>query len=484
MSDHSYICITIIIISVLALYKHQSMPANNDTYTFKSHFLLSAVLIGLFLNIVVSLLVGDPSDAMTNTWRPDHGKFWYDMGATSIGWYLYELQSLHSGSDSWWYMAQAIEEMRKNPNSSVYKELFFNQHIKFQYPTSSLILLDAFQTVTGFSWKKTYETLNIICFLLIPLIGYLFYKIFYNEIIQQSDGINRRLVGILLSLIFVALFYPLVFSLYLGQIQSVILVLVTITFILFIHKKKWWAGLLLGMCATIKPQWLVILLWAALRKEWQLFWGAAIGASILFALSIALYGLHNLLEYQSVLTHLSKHGESYYLNQSMNGLMHRTLMNGINTVFKWQSIPPYNAIVYFSTLISSIILIMFSLFWRVKESPNIVDFSIVILCLTIASPVAWNHHYVVLLPILAATIPLILGNQLLGKFTYPILLFVVCLISQNFEGLTNQLASSAWNFLQSILYFSGLIILFLLAKLSCTQKINEDLNYNKHTTDK
>lgn len=482
MSDFSYICIALITILAFVAYQVRSIPASKDIYTSKNHFLLLAVLIGLLLNFAVSLFVGDPSDAMRKTWRPDHGKFWYDMGATSIGWYLYEIQSLHSGTDSWWYMAQAIEEIRKNPNASVYHELFFNQHIKFQYPTSSLILLDTFQAVTGFSWEKTYETLNIICFLFIPLIGYLFYKIFYHEKDQQSIAINRRLAAFLLSLLFVIIFYPLVFSLYLGQIQSVILVLVTVTFILFIHKKKWWAGLLLGICATIKPQWLVILVWAAIRREWQLFWGALIGASILFVLSIALYGLHNLLEYQSVLTHLSKHGESYYLNQSMNGLMHRALMNGINTVFKWQSIPPYNAIVYFCSLTSSIALIMFSLLWRMKKSPNIIDFSIVILCLTIASPVAWNHHYVVLLPILAAAIPLMIHNQLLGKSTYPVLLLLVCFISQNFEGLTNQLSTTTLNFLQSGLYFGGLIMLFLLAKLSLAQKTDQKIGFHQNIT--
>jgi len=481
MSLFTLISLLIVSVSMLALQKVYAIKKTVGSE--ESKFLLSVSLICLSLNFIVALLVGDPTDAMIEMWRPKIDKYWFDMGATSIGWYLYELRSLHSGTDSWWYMGRAIEQIQNNPAASVYEELFFKQHIKFQYPTSSLILLDFFQWITRFSWEKTYETLNIISFTLIPIASYIFYRIYYRQHIDNPLFLNKKPIAFSLSIVFVMLFYPLIFSLYLGQIQSFILVLVSFAYIFFIKDKKWAAGLLLGICASIKPQWIIIILWALLRKEKQLLWGATISAAIFFILSIELYGLHNLLEYQTVLAYLSQHGESYYLNQSINGLVNRLLMNGINTEFKFDSIPPYHATVYFSTLVSSVILILFALLWRVREKPTIVDLSIVILCLTIASPVAWNHHYVVLLPIFASIIPSIINNPS-KKSSVGLLLITVCITTQNFEGLTNQLSESAWNILQSSLFFGGLLTLAFLIKLSVRGQHDVNIFNNNMLTKK
>ena len=80
-----------------------------------------------------------------------------------------------------------------------------------------------------------------------------------------------------------------------------------------------------------------------------------------------------------------------------------------------------------------------------------------------ASPIAWEHHYGILLPILAAILPLASASP--QKRSGLIILAAAYVGSCNYYQIANRLAETRWNFLQSSLLFGALAILLLLYRL-------------------
>ena len=143
-------------------------------------------------------------------------------------------------------------------------------------------------------------------------------------------------------------------------------------------------------------------LWALVRRK---FGAAAAGLCCLgavCAVSLAVFGWHNNVEYLQVLRYIAPRGEGFFENQSMNGLLNRLLFNGNNMVWDAKNFAPQNTIVYAGTTIASTLLLAVALFypWGKARRGEIADFACMTLASTMASPVAWVHHYAILLPVL------------------------------------------------------------------------------------
>jgi hypothetical protein len=206
-------------------------------------------------------------------------------------------------------------------------------------------------------------------------------------------------------------------------------------------------------------------------------WDFGLGLVLLLVpfelLSLARYGLQNHLSYLDVLSHLSRHGESFQYNQSVNGLLNRLLLNGCNLFPPGQppALPPLHPIpfVHYATLGSSLLLLAVSfapalLKW--KKPPDLLAFALAILCFTMASPVAWYHHYGVVLPVFLVALWSLLREPAAGdRWTRAALgmLAVSWVLVSNNIGLFNRLATSRWNVLQSHLFFGAVLLLVVLA---------------------
>jgi alpha-1,2-mannosyltransferase len=155
-------------------------------------------------------------------------------------------------------------------------------------------------------------------------------------------------------------------------------------------------------------------------------------------MSIWLYGFGSLFDYVSVLSYLSRHGEAFRANQSVNGLVNRLLLSGNSLRWDPHSFPAFNSTVYAGTLATGIVLLTFALLWRVRRKPTSVELALIMLTLTIAPPIAWEHHYGVLLPIIAVAAPFLVLNRRLGRWTAPYLALAFVLCSQKLDGLANM----------------------------------------------
>src|SRR5262249_7603023 len=153
------------------------------------------------------------------------------------------------------------------------------------------------------------------------------------------------------------LHYPTIQAYKLGQIQVWINTLFTFACIAWVRRSRGAAGALLAIAATIKPQLGVFLVWALLWREWSFLRGFLIAGLPLGVLSLLLFGIHNHITYLEVLSYLSRHGEAFFTNHSINGIAHRALGNGANLVFDHNAFPPPDARVAAATLISSLLLL-------------------------------------------------------------------------------------------------------------------------------
>jgi hypothetical protein len=187
-------------------------------------------------------------------------------------------------------------------------------------------------------------------------------------------------------------------------------------------------------------------------------------------LSLWLYGWETHVDYLSVLSFISQHGESFHANQSVNGTLNRMLFNGNNRVWEAHLFAPYNAFVHAGTVVSSLGIIAMALFFRRRESERapLADMLVAALSFTLAAPIVWEHHYGVLLPMFAAALPAVVGSKHLGRPALALLALAYVLVSNNFRVL-NRLADTHWNFLQSYVFYGGLLLLAVLYRLRHAQ---------------
>lgn len=389
-------------------------------------------------------------------------------------------------TDSWYVMVKALEHFDGLPGESVYEALILKDTTKFQYPPSSLLIFDIPKRFLSLSYEQLVDLFNKISWACIPLLAVIFYSLLNksahhlsrheaitlpdHEQIKPEARTNKVVwIALFVSAISVGTFYPILWSYQIGQIQTIMTMLTGLSLLAWQTKRYGVAGVLLSICCSFKPQWVVLVPWAIIRKQWNFLISFSITSTAIFLITGAFYGFKNWLDYLKVLTLIGRVGESYVANQSVNGLLHRLLMNGNNLEVTTNAFPPYHPAVYIATLISSLLILGLAMLWKRNQTPNLVEFSIVILSLTLASPVAWVHHYAVVYLFFALVIPLTFIYRPLGKWSFLYLLVTYLLVSQNYGYIFSGLAKTPFNFLQSTIFFGIIMMLFYLYKLSQKQ---------------
>ena len=384
------------------------------------------------------------------------------------------LRLQQAGTDSWEPMLMAIEYLRQYEGMQLYRKLFFEDQVKFQYPLTSLLPLDVFQQISGFSRERLYPLLNASSWVSVLLVGVVSWLLFSLRPLPDRTpewGHGRgACIGFLLLIMAITLtFYPLSKAWMLGQIQTWITLLVALTLLAWMYGKPVVAGVLLGLCCAIKPQWAVILVWGLLRREWSFVIAGTVTFALLALWAVLLYGLQIFFVYVAVLSYIGLRGEAFFQNQSINGLMNRLLFNGSN--FKWSAhtFPPFNPVVYATTLVSSIAILGATLLLRRKEKANVLDLGFVVLGVSMASPIAWEHHYAILLPIYALMLTAVIDERG-GDGRWLLALGVsFFLVSQNL-GFLNYFRDSLLNVFQSYRLLGAFIALYLLYRLNAAPR--------------
>jgi alpha-1,2-mannosyltransferase len=370
-------------------------------------------------------------------------------------------------ADSWEPMYRGLKVFISGDDPTIYQKVFFDQKHKFQYPPTSLIIMDVVKRVVG-TGPELLFSLDLISWL--SVVGTIFFTVLiFLEGLKRyvpEESAKKTWLPIVLVIVSSLSFYPLVRAYVLGQIQTWLNCLFALSLWFWLKNRKEISGACLGLVSIIKPQMGLFLFWGLIRKYWK--FSLMIGGFAAFFLGISIwrYGMPAHLKYLEVLSFIAGRGETYFPNQSVNGLVNRLLMNGNNLEWDAFRFAPPNEIVRIVTLLTSILLIGGVLFFnkRVQEIDSWLGFVTAGLAFTLASPVAWEHHYGILLPIFALAFPKAweLRSRWKGGIVW---LMVSYLLTDNLYLFVNATVSTPWNILQSYLFFGALILLGVLVNM-------------------
>jgi alpha-1,2-mannosyltransferase len=368
-------------------------------------------------------------------------------------------------TDSLGAMLPAIHLLEGDRKAPVYESIFFQQQTKFQYPLTSLLPYYAWQRL-GASDGRLYHASKVVIYLCIGL-TILFTILIAVRYIPTGllHGPRRFEIAVAgVTIAFATLFFcPVMVSAVLGQVQTLLTLGFAVALYCWITGSEVAAGVIMGLMVLVKPQYGLFFLWALIRKKYSAAAAGLICAGAGVLLSCVVFGLHNNLEYFQVLRYISARGESYCANQSVNGLLNRLLFNGNNLTWDANHFAPYNTIVYLGTIVSSLGLLALALFypWGKRRKGGAADFACIVLVATMASPIAWVHHYGITLPILVWLWFSDYGRGNARGGTWMIAAAYV-LLSNSVPPLAAVASIPVLNIFESYLYLGAILVLILL----------------------
>jgi alpha-1,2-mannosyltransferase len=372
---------------------------------------------------------------------------------------LYKWLTISAGTDSWMPLNRAVEQF--NAGKAIYASLFFQEHTKFQYPPSSVVIF-AYLKDLGIAEPAGLNLLNWWLVagnaMLVAFLGIAMARNSAKPAIRE----HSLLLG-LLSLLACLLSYPVMRAYALGQAQVWINFLFAGACLCWYYGKKSIAGAAIGLICLIKPQFGLFLIWALVARQWQFILGWVAIFAPVTSISLAMFGIGEHIDYLQVLSALSRSGESYFANQSLNGLLNRLLDNGPVLDWDGNAYPPVLPFVRWSTLLFSILLVGAVLLRQVKRHADLADFQLAALAFTMASPIAWEHHYGIL-PAIFVTSYFMLqaqeGSRVVRRTG--ILLALAFVLSEVSLGKWSGIAAAPWNLLYSYNFLGAALLAWIL----------------------
>jgi hypothetical protein len=376
--------------------------------------------------------------------------------------------------DSWRPMAHAYQHARSGRPEALYDEIFFQRRKRFQYPPSALLVTAVLKRVGpdgAYTERAQYRpagAARLFSWLFMLMTAAAVAAVYLRSLAAHQPQERLRhawLQASLLSGLLTVTFYPLVASYHFGQIQTWLNGLFALLCWAWMARAATLAGVLAGALALIKPQYALLLVWGLLRRRWRFVAAGAATVAAGLGLSVACFGVQAHLNYVDVLAFLSRHGEAYYPNQSVNGFLHRLFANG-DALQPAPWFPPFHPWVYAGTVLSSTALAAAALWLPRAARGEMADFAIAGLTCTMASPIAWEHHYGILLPLYAYLAPALRAQPVFGRATAP-LLAASFVLTSHFLPAANRLAGAPWglNVAQSYLLAGAGLVLVCLYRL-------------------
>jgi hypothetical protein len=175
-----------------------------------------------------------------------------------------------------------------------------------------------------------------------------------------------------------------------------------------------------------------------------------------------------------VIQFISRTGEGFFPNQSVNGILNRLLFNGNNLQWERHAFAPFHpTFIGHAIKFRPIDTLPTHRSREKKLAGGVIDFMIIALSCTIASPIAWEHHYGILLVIFAVLLPYVLSHPVWGRSTLLLFILSYVLASNFLGGIFNNVASvPILNVMQSYLFIAGVTVLVFLYRVEDGKHVN------------
>ena len=308
--------------------------------------------------------------------------------------------------------------------------------------------------------------------LCVAAIGVLTVKVGKNIFdVDRKGAVGFVLVKVLLFAFGCAasvLFHPQFLALVKGNIQIWIDCFFALACLAWLSGWPVLAGVLIALAALIKPQLGAMLIWAVLWRQWRFALGIVATAAPVSISALVYFGIHNNVIYFQVLSEISRHGERYYFNESINGIAHRLIGSGGGGILTQDvGYAPYYPIVYAVTLGAFLVFVSLALapaIIRRGENPKAEDFLTASICFTVGSPIVWPYHYGILLPVYIISLFQILDSTS-GRLRLRLLLTIGAswVLCASYAPMVRLLYQAPWNVAGNIHFFAAIMLLVVLA---------------------
>jgi hypothetical protein len=373
------------------------------------------------------------------------------------------------GRDSWDPMAFAYLHAttpHRIERPFYWRTAFSPQVIRkgYQYPPTALLVVAALDATVGERWP---DALRWITWAMIPATVVIVWRLYARLAARGRLPPASEAVLAALAAWAVLTFYPLMRAYANGQMQTWLNAAFAAAVWCWATGRKGTAGALLALSCAVKPQLGLFLVWGALRRQWAFARAFAAVSAVVWGVSLLRYGWEPHVGYLGMLRFLADHGEAFWPNQSVNGLLQRWWLNGDILFWKqpWvDHFPPYDPRIYWATVVTSAALVALAWFGPAaqEQGGGLVDFGLMGVIATMASPIAWEHHYGVLLPVFVTAWAALRAAGAGRAWQAALALsYVLC---GNCLWITKRLAASRLNVLESYLFFGAIVLVVVLVR--------------------
>ncbi len=365
----------------------------------------------------------------------------------------------HQFTDSWTPMLGSVNSFLAHPGVAIYQAKLYDTLI---YPLTSVVPL-LWMKQAGMSDAAVLRALMVASW--IAVVAVVALQVLLAAKISGQSAAQRGTLSwrAALATAFAAFFFmPITLAFSLGQAQIFLDLFFTLMVLFWVERKERTAGVMMALLAMVKPQFGLLLLWAALRRRWNALAAGVLTLAVGGAVSLAVFGVRNNLDYLGVLAGLSRKAQSHYANQSIFGLLNRAIFNGENLPYHPYVYPPFVPWIYAVTLATTAVLVLLALGYRWRErAGGMADLAAISVVSVIATPMAWEHHYGVMLPLFVWLWFAVYRRGAGSVFALALAWVPIADFLSPFNFLA---AIPVANVLQSYMYFGALLLLGLLLR--------------------
>ncbi len=250
--------------------------------------------------------------------------------------------------------------------------------------------------------------------------------------------------------------FPVKFTLGMGQVNLILLLLISLCFLFYRQKRHYAAGIVLAIASAIKLTPIILIIFFLKKRALKVVMSTGITLFVLMLLAVLFFGFNLTDQYfREILPSIPTVGNGMYYNQALTGFLARL---HIANTYAW-----YIQISVFTLLIA----ISFILTKPYGKSPVIecMEYGLFITAMLIGNGFSWQHHFVMLIIPYTA-----LFTALLNKNRKPATVFSLVLISYLLVAYNIKIPSLFTGFsillLSHVLYGSVLLYFLLVAFLS------------------
>jgi len=208
----------------------------------------------------------------------------------------------------------------------------------------------------------------------------------------------------------ILLFDPLIYTIIIGQVNLLILFLLTATALAWMRGRPIMAGICLGLGASIKLMPAVFLAYFLWKREWKLFLAALATILVSFGLGYIVLGREASYTFVAIVTSFAGENNAWVANQSLNGFFAR-LFTGDELITPAIYMPEAGRALYY---VSAVLLAATTarVLFRCRQAnePHL-EFALVLLAFHLISPTTWLHHLTWMLYSLLALALACLGRR-------------------------------------------------------------------------